>query len=213
MRREANATLPVIVILFVLAAAAPAASQPPDAPSGPAEQEAPDVAAPESVPAPDRREKILPFLVCEDALEEACELFREGQFEEAAQRFAQRARAGDSRAQNNLGVLFETGVGVRKDKTQALRWYAPAAEQGLAMAQYNLAVLLATDHVLGTAPDPSTRREDLVRAYMWLIVAAHQGHEVAERTRRDLVLRMTPDEVGDARERARRRIADLEADR
>lgn len=213
MRHEANATLAATLALFVLTGAGPAASQPPDAAPEQAEQQAPEAAAPESVPVPDRREKILPFLVCEDGLEEACDLFREGRFEEAAQRFAERARAGDYRAQNNLGVLFETGVGVTKDKTQALRWYAPAAEQGLAMAQYNLAVLLATDHVLGTAPDPSTRREDLVRAYMWLIVAAHQGHEVAERTRRDLVLRMTPDEVGDARERARRRITDLEKNR
>jgi TPR repeat protein len=161
-------------------------------------------------PSPQEIATIAQFMVCEGDLSRGCEAFRAGQFEAAAGRFRELAEQDDAGAKNNLGVLRETGSGLPKSKQEALRWYGGAAKQGLAIGQFNLAVLLATGHVLGTAEDPSHRREDFVNAYMWLLVAAHQGLEAAERTRRDLVVRMTPEEVGQARERAAHHIAELE---
>ena len=37
-------------------------------------------------------------------------------------------------AQNNLGVMFRDGLGVAKDKAEAIRWFRLAAAQGEAGA-------------------------------------------------------------------------------
>ena len=43
-----------------------------------------------------------------------------------------------SRAQNNLGLMYENGLGVPKDYDEAVKWYRLAAAQGDALAQNNL---------------------------------------------------------------------------
>ena len=54
-----------------------------------------------------------------------------------------KAELGDARAQHNLGVMYEKGLGVARDDVQAVLWYRKAADQGLAEAQYNLALTYA----------------------------------------------------------------------
>ena len=44
----------------------------------------------------------------------------------------------DSLAQNNLGVMYEQGLGVAKDDAEAVRWFRKAAEQGDTVGQKNL---------------------------------------------------------------------------
>src|ERR1700730_1348403 len=51
------------------------------------------------------------------------------------------AERGDAKAQNNLGKMFEQGLGVARDDTEAMNWYRKSAEQGLAEAQYNLGLM------------------------------------------------------------------------
>ena len=46
------------------------------------------------------------------------------------------AEQGDVASQFRLGELYYNGVGVRKNKTKALRWWTNAAEQGHPHAQY-----------------------------------------------------------------------------
>jgi len=48
------------------------------------------------------------------------------------------AQQGDAEAQYRLGVLYDKGVGVKKDKREAVRWYRRAASQGHAKAQDSL---------------------------------------------------------------------------
>jgi TPR repeat protein len=43
-------------------------------------------------------------------------------------------------AQFNLGVLYCTGNGVKKDRARMAAWWGKAARQGHAQSQYNLAV-------------------------------------------------------------------------
>ena len=52
----------------------------------------------------------------------------------------QAAEQGYAKAQFNLGLMYDSGRGVRQDYTKAVQWYRKAAEQGLADAQYNLGV-------------------------------------------------------------------------
>ena len=48
------------------------------------------------------------------------------------------ADTGVPEAEFDLGLLYSQGLGVRRDLTEATRWYRKAAEQGNAMAQYTL---------------------------------------------------------------------------
>lgn len=149
------------------------------------------------------------FLACEGALAPSCARFRERAFEDAARGFRRLAERGVAGAENNLGILHETGLGADKSRSEALRWYERAARRGLALAQFNLGVLLAQDHVLGVAEEPDRIREDFIDAYAWLLVAARGGFEEADRARQDLLIRLTPEEVGEAKERAEDRIRAL----
>jgi hypothetical protein len=45
------------------------------------------------------------------------------------------AKQGDAEAQYRLGVLYDKGIGVKKDKAEAVRWYRRAAGRGHAKAQ------------------------------------------------------------------------------
>lgn len=51
------------------------------------------------------------------------------------------AANGDARSQNNLGYLYEHGLGVTQNYAQALNWYQKASDAGLPEARYNLATL------------------------------------------------------------------------
>lgn len=84
----------------------------------------------------------------------------------AAALYLQAARAGDASAQNNVGMLFETGLGTTHDPKLALDWYRKAAEAGFAPAQFNLGRLYAE----GTAAP-----KDYAEARKWLERAERAG--------------------------------------
>lgn len=52
-----------------------------------------------------------------------------------ANKYRRAAKRGYALAQYNLGVCYENGEGVIKDKTLAISWYCMAAEQGYAAAK------------------------------------------------------------------------------
>ena len=86
-------------------------------------------------------------------------------------RTLQAAERGNVKAQNNLGVMYEKGLGVHQDYTQAMKWYRKAAEQGAAAAQYNLGLLYAND---------SSIHQDYAQAAEWYRKAAEQGEAEAQ---------------------------------
>ena len=51
------------------------------------------------------------------------------------------AHQGFAQAQNDLGWMYEKGLGVRQDDQRAVEWYTNAAHQGFAEAQYNLGAM------------------------------------------------------------------------
>ncbi len=88
-------------------------------------------------------------------------------------------------------------------RTAALREYKPLAEQGVALAQFNLGIRY--DQSRGVPKDD-------VQAYMWFNLAAAQGDEDAAFTdgrREDAELRdklaksMTPDQIAEAQKLSR----------
>ena len=51
------------------------------------------------------------------------------------------AEQGDARAQYNVGVMYDNGIGVPENVAEADIWYRLASEQGDARAQSNLGVM------------------------------------------------------------------------
>ena len=76
------------------------------------------------------------------------------------------ARAGNSKAQHDLGMLHLSGRYVKKDSAEAASWFERAAIQGLASAQFNLGVLYQRGE--GVAQNDRL-------AFFWYQSAAEQG--------------------------------------
>jgi hypothetical protein len=81
------------------------------------------------------------------------------------------ADTGNATAQYNMGVLFEFGLGLPADPSEAARWYRLGAEQGNAFAQKALGVLYYTGR--GVAKDNA-------EAVRWYRAAAEQDFAEAQ---------------------------------
>jgi uncharacterized protein len=90
---------------------------------------------------------------------------------------------------------FDAGMGAYQagDYATALREWRPLAEQGNAMAQFNLGVMY--DDGEGVA-------EDDVTALMWVNLAAAQGDTFAVDASAVIAAGLTPDEIATAQSRA-----------
>jgi len=80
------------------------------------------------------------------------------------------ALRGDKVAQFQTGVIYERGIGVEVNQTNAAQWYEKAAQQGYVDAQYNLALLYASGRGV---------EKNLESAMIWLTKAAKQGDKEA----------------------------------
>jgi TPR repeat protein len=78
-----------------------------------------------------------------------------------------RARAGDARAQTDLGIAYAYGRGVRANPAEAARLFHAAAMSGVPEAQFNLAILYESG--TGVA-------RNLGQAHAWHRMAARQGY-------------------------------------
>ena len=67
------------------------------------------------------------------------------------------------------------------------------AEQGDAMAQYNLGVLYARGWGVP---------QDFIEGHLWLSMAAAQGNKLAAQERDKVVMKMTPEEIAEAQQLA-----------
>ncbi len=83
----------------------------------------------------------------------------------------QLAEQGYAEAQYNLGVMYDSGRGVRQDYTEAVKWYREAAEQGDIEAQYNLGAMYYNGQGV---------RKDYAEAIRWFHKAAEQGNTGAQ---------------------------------
>ena len=79
------------------------------------------------------------------------------------------AESGNAQAQNNVGYMYEEGLGVPQNYLLAMNWYRQAADNELAQAQHNMGMLY--HHGYGVA-------QNLGEAFRWFKMAADQ--ELAE---------------------------------
>jgi TPR repeat protein len=86
---------------------------------------------------------------------------------------------------------FQAGVDAydRKDYATAFKEWQPLAEEGDALAQYNLGVMYANGQGVP---------QDYIQASMWVNLAAAQGQEEAVKGREILTKEMTPAQIAEA---------------
>ena len=94
---------------------------------------------------------------------EGCEAYLRGDFASAMHLFLPLAKKGDTESELAIGWLYDNGLGVAHDDTEAARWYRRAAEQGDARAQQYLGTMYASGEGV---------RKDLVSAEHWFRLAA-----------------------------------------
>ena len=87
--------------------------------------------------------------------------------------------------------MYDNGEGVPQNDAEAVNWYRLAAEQGDAVAQYNLGGMYA---------DGEGISEVYVLGYAWLNLAAAQGDELANENENNLRARMTAEQIARAEE-------------
>jgi len=117
----------------------------------------------------------------------------------AAQWYRQAAEQGNAWAQYALGAKYITGDGVALSYQEAAKWTALAAAQGHAGAQRSLGVMYANGRGVP---------QDLMRAHMWFNLAAASAAEdnskSALTSRNRVAAKMTPPELAQAQEMARK---------
>lgn len=89
---------------------------------------------------------------------------------EALKWFRKANELGHPNAINNMGVMYQNGFGVQKDKNEAKKWYQKAVDLGFDVAQNNLGALYLAD-----AKTP----EDFEKAMQLFLSAAKKGNKNA----------------------------------
>jgi TPR repeat protein len=90
--------------------------------------------------------------------------------------------------------MYDKGYGVPEDDVTAVKWFARAAEQGNAIAQFNLGALYASG-IEGF--------QDNISAYMWISISGSNGVEKASEALDFLKKRMSDEEVNIAQRHVR----------
>ena len=141
------------------------------------------------------------------------------------------AEKGDANAQNELGLRYYSGQGVKKNFNEALKWFTKAAAQEHFKAQYNLGILCEKGEGViendkeavkwftkAAAQGFSKAQADLgsmyfigkgVRqnnfiAYAWWNIAAFNGNEKANKAKALVTKKMTRAGIAKAQELSRK---------
>jgi hypothetical protein len=78
--------------------------------------------------------------------------------------FSDASRYGRADATYKLGLMYETGQGIKKNLKKAIRNYQKSAKKGYPLAQYRFGLMY--EKGLGVKQNP-------INAYAWLVVAGH----------------------------------------
>jgi TPR repeat protein len=104
-------------------------------------------------------------------LEDGVAAYKTREFDKAVQLLKPLADKGVPEAQEKIGRLFERGMGLPKDFTQAEYWYRQAAEKGDPAAQARLGFMYRIGE--GVTRDPK-------QAAKWYALSAAKGNPLAQ---------------------------------
>ena len=120
--------------------------------------------------------------------------FYDEDYATALAEFSKLAEQGDSNAQYWLGLMHQSGSGVKQDYVAAKELFEKAAKQGELGAQMQLAELYLLGHGV---------EQDNVRAHMWFSIAARHGMKFAEKNRDSVAQQMRASEIARSEELVR----------
>lgn len=153
------------------------------------------------------------------------------EYEAIAKELRKSAEEGSVFAQNGLGLLYKVGAGVPQNYVQAKKWFEAAAKQGHAEAQVNLGTLYLDGDMhpqsaqmalfwfsqaaeQGDVPafaklglmyaQAQGVPQDFIQSHMWFLLAAVNGDENSAESLETLASQMTPAQITEAQERARK---------
>ena len=148
----------------------------------------------------------------------------------AAAWFRKAADQGNAEAQEALGMMYESGMGVPQDNAEAASWFRKAAEQEHDGAQFRLGGMYESGK--GVPQDPAEAAawyrkaadqghvnaqsilgymyergsgvpRDHVQAHIWYSLAVAQGDFFSESALKSIASKLTPAQIADAQRRAR----------
>jgi TPR repeat protein len=102
----------------------------------------------------------------------------------------QRANAGDANAQLEIAQILLADPYLANDDSKGFSFLQKAAKQNLPAAQFAMG-----DYF-------SSRKDDLVMAYVWYAQASRKHFKDSDHKMKELALKMTPEQLSSARTRA-----------
>ncbi len=124
---------------------------------------------------------------CQDR--RADKAYLRGEYGKTVEELQALADLEEPRAQYDLALLYDKGMGVPQSDAQALKWYSRSAAHGDQRAQYNLGLMYMNGQ--GVAPN-------LVLAYYWISLSLAQGDKNAPAARDYLIEKMTSGQIQEA---------------
>ena len=109
------------------------------------------------------------------------------------------AEQGNGSALTSLGVMYERGIGVPQDDSEAVSLLHKAAEQGHGEALY----LLGGIYERGQG----AVKVDLEQAHKWFSIAVAAGFEIAHDNLEEIEVRMSREQIENARSMAKEWLA------
>jgi TPR repeat protein len=106
-----------------------------------------------------------------DDMKDGIMAFHQKDYKTALKKWKPLAQEGNLTAQNNLGVIFNRGLGVKRNPEEAVKWFNMAAMNGEANAQYHLGKM----HYEGKGI-PRNDKE----AMKWLMMSSKKGNGKAD---------------------------------
>jgi uncharacterized protein len=125
-------------------------------------------------------------VTCAARLDDGMAAYAHEDYETALKLLRPLAGSGNAEAQATLGAMYSAGKGVAQDFDAAIRWWLLAAAQGNVRAQVSLGLIYGV-------------RQDFVRAYMWLSIAAARSYPNANVFRRTFAERMNQQQIAEAK--------------
>lgn len=107
-------------------------------------------------------------------------------YKKAAEYFLKAAEQGVSKAQYNLGLIYDSVV---QDYKEAVKWYKKAAEQGHLGAQHNLGLMYKNGQGV---------TQNCVKAHMWFNLSAANGDKNMITARNICAAMMTASQIAEA---------------
>ncbi len=120
-------------------------------------------------------------------IETARDLMDAGNYVAAMTALLPAARAGNAEAEELIGVMYASGLGVERDDVRAFEWYLRASLKGHAGAQSGIGWYYEIGRGL---PAP-----DLVRAYTWYVLSTIGGDPDAAISQEEVLKKMTPEQI------------------